>query len=150
MVKLCASSKLVEHILLHFFFTFEQNKSLRCYGLLKIKFSFKSLMQQIQFFVLLNITRRHGSLRGPTFSSCRGLRPAIFGIFWCPLVTLVTFSSNLSNFERNPKKPKKNKKKKWRKKIQKIWKSKSSKKSKNFKKSKKSFKKKTSKKFRNL
>ena len=36
----------------------------------------------------------------------------IFGIFWCPVVTLVTFSSNLSNFERNPKKPKEKKEKK--------------------------------------
>ena len=30
----------------------------------------------------------------------------IFGILWCPVVSLVTFSSNLSNFERNPKKTK--------------------------------------------
>jgi hypothetical protein len=90
----------------------------------------------------LSYTRRHGPLRGPTSSSCGGLRPSadaffalrakkelimlfwpIFGDFWCPVVTLVTFSSNLSNFERNAKKPKKFKK------IQKI--------SKNPKKSKK-------------
>ena len=32
---------------------------------------------------------------------------AIFGNFWCLVVTLVIFSSNLCNFERNPKKPKK-------------------------------------------
>ena len=74
----------------------------------------------------LNKTRRYGPLRGPTSSSCGGLQPSaeaffalrakkklimlfwpIFGIFWCPVVTLVTFSSNLSNFERNPKKTKK-------------------------------------------
>ena len=79
-------------------------------------------------------TRRYGPLRGPTSSSCGGLRPSaeaffalrakkglillfcpIFGDFWCPVVTLVTFSSNLSNFERNPKNLKKNTKK-----IQKI------------------------------
>ena len=67
-------------------------------------------------------TRRYGPLRGPTSSSCGGLRPSAeaffalwakkeiimlfwpsFGHFWCPVVTLVTFSSNLSNFERNPK-----------------------------------------------
>ena len=59
-------------------------------------------------------TRRYGPLRGPTSSSCGGLRPMaeaffalrakkelimlfwpIFGNFWCPVVTLVTFSSNL-------------------------------------------------------
>ena len=75
---------------------------------------------------LLMITRRYGPLREPTSSSCGGLRPlaevffalrakeelimlfwAIFGIFWCPVVTLVTFSINLSNFERIPP-PKKN------------------------------------------
>ena len=72
-------------------------------------------------------TRRYGPLRGPTSSSCGGLRPSaesfltfgqkrelimlfwtIFGNFWCPVVTLVTFSTNLSNFKRNPQKnPKK-------------------------------------------
>ena len=59
-------------------------------------------------------TRRYGPLRGPTSSSCGGLRPSaeaffalrakkvlillfwpIFGDFWCLVVTLVTFSSNL-------------------------------------------------------
>ena len=74
------------------------------------------------------ITRRYGPLRGPTSSSCGGLRPLaeaffalrakkelvmlflpIFGDFWCPVETVVTFSSNLSNFERN-KKTKKSKK----------------------------------------
>ena len=71
-------------------------------------------------------TRRYGPLRGPTFSSCKGLRPRfflpfgqqkelimlflpIFGNFLCPVVTLVTFSSNISNFQRNPPPPKKNK-----------------------------------------
>ena len=44
----------------------------------------------------------------------------IFGIFWCPVVTLVTFSSNLSNFARIPKKPKKSKKKKTIQKFQKV------------------------------
>ena len=61
-------------------------------------------------------TRRYGPLRGPTSSSCGGLRPSaeaffalrakkelimlfwpIFGIFWCPVVTLVTLKSE--NFE---------------------------------------------------
>ena len=75
-------------------------------------------------------TKRYGPLRGPTSSSCGGLRPSaeaffalrakkelimlfwpIFGDFWCPVVTVVTFSSNLSNFERNPKKTEKIQKK---------------------------------------
>ena len=97
------------------------------------------------------ITRRYGPLRGPTSSSCGGLRPLaqaffrakkelimlfwpIFGIFWCPVVTLVTFSSNHSNIERNRKKPKKSKKKI----IQKFQKIQNSKKSKNKKNPKKS------------
>ena len=71
-------------------------------------------------------TRRYSPLRGPTSSSCGGLRPRaffalrakkelsmlfwpIFGNFLCPVVTLVTFSSYLSNFERNCKKTKKSK-----------------------------------------
>ena len=73
--------------------------------------------------ILLCYTIRYGPLRGPTSSYCGGLRPSaeaflalrakkelitlfwpIFGIFWCPVVTLVTFSGPLSNFERNPKK----------------------------------------------
>ena len=61
-------------------------------------------------------TRRYSQLRGPTSSSCGGLRPWLFlpfgqkidlimlfwpnfGNFWCSVVTIVTFSSNLSNFE---------------------------------------------------
>ena len=66
-------------------------------------------------------TRRYGPLRGPTSSSCGGLRPStegffllqkkilnllfwpIFGNFLWPVVPLVTLSSNLSNFERNCK-----------------------------------------------
>ena len=70
-------------------------------------------------------TRRYGPLRGPTTSSCEGLRPLaegffallskeeismmfwpIFVIFWCPVVTMVTFSSNISNFTRKKKKKK--------------------------------------------
>ena len=74
----------------------------------------------IKGLLLFKGTRRYGLLRGPTSSSCGGLWPSaeaffalrarkelfwpIFGIFWCPVVTLVTFSSNLSNFKRNPKK----------------------------------------------
>ena len=61
-----------------------------------------------EYCILLN-TRRYGPLRGPTSSSCGWLWPLaeaffalrekkelimlfwpIFGIFWCPVVTLVT------------------------------------------------------------
>ena len=74
----------------------------------------------------LNKTRRYGPLRGPTSSSCGGLRPPaeaffalrakkelfmlfwpVVGDFWCPVVTVVTFSSNLSKFEQTKKKHKK-------------------------------------------
>ena len=74
---------------------------------------YKSLMS---IGVTIMITRRYDPLRGPTSSSCGGLRPSaeaffalgakkelfmlfwpIFGDFWCPVVTVVTFSSNLSN-----------------------------------------------------
>ena len=51
---------------------------------------------------------------------------AVFGDFWCPVVTVVTFSSNLSNFERNP--PKNEKIQNKSKKIQKNLKIKKSKK----------------------
>ena len=68
-------------------------------------------------------TRRYGLLRGPTSSSCAGLRPRLFlpfGPFWCSVVTSVTFSSNLSNFKKNPKKSKKFKNLKKSKKVRKI------------------------------
>ena len=70
--------------------------------------------------ISIAITRRYGSLRGPTSSVHGGLRPLteaffaiwakkelimlfwpIFGHFWRPVVTLVTFSSKLSNLEKN-------------------------------------------------
>ena len=79
---------------------------------------------------VLNVTRRYGPLYGPTSSSCGGLWPLaeafialrakkevimlfwpIFGIFLCPVLTLVTFSSNINNFERNSKKTLKKKQK---------------------------------------
>ena len=105
---------------------------------------------EIKAFKVKNI-RRYGPLRGPTSSSCGGLRPSaeaffahrakkelimlfwpIFSNFWCLVITLVTFSNNIRNFERNPKKPKKIRKKS--KKDQKNSKSKIKKNQKNVKK----------------
>ena len=56
-------------------------------------------------------TKKYGPLRGPTFSSCGGLRPTAtaFFAFWCPAVTFVTNSSTLSNFEKNSQKQNPNK-----------------------------------------
>ena len=73
---------------------------------------FQSILNCVFSFILTN---RHGPLRGPTSSSCGGLRPRAFFalrakkwlimLFWpifcnflCPIVTLLTFSSNLSKF----------------------------------------------------
>ena len=87
----------------------------------------------------VNSTRRYGPLCGPTSSSCGGLRPSaeaffalwakkeliilfwpIFGIFWCPVVTLVTFSSNISNNNQKKKKIQKFQKIQKFKKVKKI------------------------------
>ena len=58
------------------------------------------------------MTRKYGPLRGPTFSSCGGLRPLDEAFFALRATKklIKTFSSNLSKFERNPKKMKKSKK----------------------------------------
>ena len=75
-------------------------------------------------------TRRYGPLRGPTSSSYKGLLPSaegffcplgkknlimlflpIFGIFWCPVVTLVLLVVTLVTLKEIPIKPKKSKKK---------------------------------------
>ena len=122
--------------------TYSETNSVKC-----ILWSAYSKMKTLTW------TRRYGPLRGPTSSSCRGLRPSaeaffalqakkeliinlfwpIFGNYWGPVVTWVTFSNNLSNFERNPKKSKNAKKNP---KISKNFnKSKTPKKSKNPKKS---------------
>ena len=90
-------------------------------GALKHHIGFQMCQKGTQCKTPLMTTRRYGPLRGPTSSSCGGLRPRlfflpkkelfmlfwpIFGNFWCPVVTMVTFSSNLINFERNQKKTK--------------------------------------------
>ena len=56
------------------------------------------------------ITRRYGLLRGPTSSSCKGLRhstetffivfPPIQGHLLCTVIISVTFSCNLSNWSK--------------------------------------------------
>ena len=69
-----------------------------------------------QYFFCVQHTRRYGPLRGPTSSSCGGLRPSaeaffalrarnelfmlfwpIYGDFWCPVVTVVTLSGKPKN-----------------------------------------------------
>ena len=64
------------------------------------------------YLLVLIMTRRYGPLRGPTFSSCGGLRPSdkAFFALRAKKKLIKTFSSNLSKFERNPKKVKKSKK----------------------------------------
>ena len=69
---------------------------------------FINLQQKYIIVTPLTTTRRYGPLRGPTSSSCGGLRPrgffcppgkkrtyyavlASFRPFWCPVVTFVTF-----------------------------------------------------------
>ena len=63
----------------------------------------------VSLLLLLFLTRRYGPLRGPTSSSCGGLRPRLFfpfgqkkGAYYAVLVNfwqLLVPSSNLGNFE---------------------------------------------------
>ena len=48
-------------------------------------------------FYLLPKTRRYGPLRGPTFSSCGGLRP-LAKVFFCPLGKKIDYYADLAHF----------------------------------------------------
>ena len=79
------------------------------------------------FFFFFKLTRRYGTLCGPTSSSCGGLRPSRKGFFcpsglfldnfrqfWCTVVTLVTLKriQKIQPIQKNPKNPTKKEKKK--------------------------------------
>ena len=64
--------------------------------------------KHVIFKVSFTNTRRYSPLRGPTSSSCGGLRPSAEAFFALRAKKELIM---LSNFERNPKKPKKSKKK---------------------------------------